>query len=139
MKSIQIKDSYDVWLPRDQQWYANQESYLHYAEKNASFVLHRSWLSIHIEWWLHNIGYYITKPFIKNEKIKAYNLRFQHVDLEERFCGQKKEKDSEKTGHWCISPNGWYPYCSVCYHEPKGGETTKYCPNCGIKMKEERK
>ena len=63
MKSIQIKDSYDVWLPRDQQWYANQESYLHYAEKNASFALRRSWLSIHIEWWLHNIGYYITKPF----------------------------------------------------------------------------
>ena len=84
MKSIQIKDSYDVWLTRDQRWYANQESYIKYAEKDAAFLLHRSWISIHIEWWLHNIGYYITKKFIKNEKMKEYNLRFKNVDLEER-------------------------------------------------------
>ena len=82
MKSIQIKDSYDVWLPRDQRWYANQESYVEYAEMDAAFLLHRSWLSIHIEWWLHNIGYYITKPF---NKLKKYNLRFKDVDLEERI------------------------------------------------------
>ena len=82
MKSIQIKNSYDVWLPRDHRWYANRESYEKYAEKDAAFLLHRSWLSIHIEWWLHNIGYYITKPF---DKLKKYNLRFKDVDLEERI------------------------------------------------------
>lgn len=85
MKSIQIKDSYDIWLPRDHKWYANQESYNKYAEKDASRLLHRSWTGIYIEWWLHNIGYYITKPFVKNEKIKSYNLRFKDVDLEERI------------------------------------------------------
>ena len=82
MKTIQIKDSYDIWLPRDHKWYANREAYGKYAEKNASHLLHRSWLSIHIEWWLHNIGYYITKPF---DKLKKYNLRFKDVDLEERI------------------------------------------------------
>ncbi len=84
MKSIQIKDSYDVWLPRDHRWYANRESYLKYGEHKANICLHCSWISIHIEWWLHNICYYMTKPFIKNEKMKAYNLRFKDVDLEER-------------------------------------------------------
>ena len=34
-----------------------------------------------IEWWLHNIGYYLTLPFVKNAKIKALNERFKHVDL----------------------------------------------------------
>lgn len=84
MKSIQIKDSYDVWLPRDHKWYANQESYIKYADKDASHLLRRSWISIHIKWWLYNIGYYITKKFIKNENMRVYNLLFKDIELEEK-------------------------------------------------------
>jgi hypothetical protein len=45
--------------------------------------LNRSYRSMYIEWILHNIGYYITLPFIKNEKIKNINERCKHVDLDE--------------------------------------------------------
>lgn len=41
----------------------------------------RKYTLLILEWWAHNIGYYITLPFIKNPKIKALNERFKHVDL----------------------------------------------------------
>ena len=37
-------------------------------------------------------------------------------------------------GQWIISSDGYYPYCSECKVEPKNGEMTNYCPNCGAKM-----
>lgn len=37
-------------------------------------------------------------------------------------------------GRWKISCDGYYPYCSVCREEPKGGTMTPYCPNCGARM-----
>ena len=39
-----------------------------------------------------------------------------------------------KTGHWIISSDGYYPYCSECKSEPKSGEMTDFCPSCGAKM-----
>lgn len=36
---------------------------------------------------------------------------------------------------WEICSDGYYPYCSACNTEPKGGEMTDYCPSCGAKMK----
>lgn len=42
-------------------------------------------------------------------------------------------------GEWIICCDGYYPYCSVCKKEPKHGEMTNYCPNCGAKMDGERK
>lgn len=39
-------------------------------------------------------------------------------------------------GKWVISSDGYYPYCSECKSEPKNGEMTDYCPNCGAKMME---
>ena len=44
------------------------------------------------------------------------------------------EINSVQHGEWKISCDGYYPYCSVCREEPKGGNMTKYCPNCGVKM-----
>ena len=38
-------------------------------------------------------------------------------------------------GHWIISCDGYYPYCSNCKEEPKGG-MSKFCPNCGAEMSE---
>lgn len=37
-------------------------------------------------------------------------------------------------GRWIISSDGYYPYCWDCKARPKGGNMTKYCPNCGAKM-----
>ena len=42
-------------------------------------------------------------------------------------------------GRWIICSDGYFPYCSECKTEPKHGEMTNYCPNCGAKMDEERK
>lgn len=46
---------------------------------------------------------------------------------------------TEREGCWLINPDGWYPYCSKCRYEPKNGELTNFCPNCGAKMKGEKK
>lgn len=40
-----------------------------------------------------------------------------------------------KPAHWEINPDGYYPYCSNCKTEPKGGEMTDHCPKCGAYMK----
>ena len=40
-------------------------------------------------------------------------------------------KEVRRRGHWCISPDGWYPYCSECHEEPKDGIRTSACPHCG--------
>lgn len=35
-----------------------------------------------LEWWLHNIGYYMTLPFINNNNFLAHiNLHCKDVDL----------------------------------------------------------
>ena len=39
-------------------------------------------------------------------------------------------------GKWVICSDGYYPYCSECKEEPKGGNMTSYCPNCGATMEE---
>lgn len=35
-------------------------------------------------------------------------------------------------GKWIISSDGYYPYCSECWKEPK--EISEFCPHCGAKM-----
>lgn len=40
----------------------------------------------------------------------------------------------ERTAHWDISCDGYYPYCSACRKEPPGREMSRYCPNCGRRM-----
>ena len=63
-KHIQIRYSYRIWNPR----------------KMVELMGDKSLLLI-IEWWLHNIGYYLTRPYIDAPRIKALNDRFKHVDL----------------------------------------------------------
>lgn len=48
----------------------------------------------------------------------------------------KQELKADK-GRWIISSDGYYPYCSKCKKEPPGKIMTKYCSNCGAKMKYE--
>ena len=43
-------------------------------------------------------------------------------------------REAVRHGRWLIDPDGYYPYCSGCREEPKGGVMTNYCPNCGARM-----
>ena len=77
-KHIQIKDSYKIW----------KESTM-----TSSILLalgecpDMDWfMGIHgdlliMEWWIHNIGYYLTKPLVFIPFFKSLNLRFKDVDL----------------------------------------------------------
>lgn len=49
----------------------------------VSKELNRTYQSMYVEWWLHNIGYYITKPFCFIELIRKINVRFRDVDINE--------------------------------------------------------
>ena len=76
-KHVQIKNSYNTW---------RRTAMVNAIFLAADFVPDITWMVMHtpilvIEWWIHNIGYYLTLPFIKNPKIKALNERFKHVDL----------------------------------------------------------
>lgn len=85
MKNIHIENSYNEWSTTMMWAMINTECYDKYHIFFADEVLNRSYRGMYIEWWLHNIGYWVTLPFIKNEKIKALNTRFKHVDLEEHL------------------------------------------------------
>ena len=63
-KHIQIKNSYRIWNPTKMKELMGDTS-----------------LALIIEWWLHNIGYYLTRRYIDAPRIKALNDRFKHVDL----------------------------------------------------------
>ena len=64
-KHIQIKDSYNTWNPNEMEKQTKSKSLL-----------------LVIEWWLHNIVYWLTKPFTKNTTIKSINDRSKDVDLD---------------------------------------------------------
>ena len=68
---IQIQRSFNVWSPK--------QMILHIKMRTPLYVKN---YNIYIaEWFLHNIGYYVTLPFIKNEYIKHINIRCRDVDL----------------------------------------------------------
>ena len=83
MKSIHIENSYNIWSTTKMWTLISVECYKQYDDIFADEVLNRSYTGMYIEWYLHNIGYWLTLPFVKKEKIKTFNERFKHVDLEE--------------------------------------------------------
>ena len=85
-KYLHIENSYNVWAPRKMRFLMLKEAFRKYptAEDTVSLLLNRSLRSIYIEWWLHNIGYYLTKPFCRYDWFARLNKRFKDVDLEER-------------------------------------------------------
>ena len=85
MKSIQIKDSYNVWSRNYMTCLIMQETATKYHSPFSNEVLNRSWRGMYTEWYLHNIGYWLTLPFIKNEYFNELNTRFKHLDLEEHI------------------------------------------------------
>ena len=79
-KSIQIIDSYRIWKPSAMKNFIQVSVYLKYRSLSPEELLNRSYLSMYIEWWLHNIGYYLTRNIAIFDVI---NLRCKDVDLEE--------------------------------------------------------
>ena len=44
----------------------------------------------------------------------------------------RAEEPAEKTAHWDINTDGFYPFCSHCGEAAQ--RMTPHCPNCGAKM-----
>ena len=80
---IKIKDSYSIWSPKTMKTLIKNAAIDKYGFDNAPDLLNRNYISMYIEWWMHNVGYYITKPFCFNDAIYKINLRFKDVDLVE--------------------------------------------------------
>ena len=83
LRNLHINNSYNVWLTSTMLNKINETCDRTYGTRFADKVLNRTYRGMYIEWYLHNIGYFITIPFIKNRAIKSLNERFKHVDLEE--------------------------------------------------------
>ena len=84
MKNLHINDSYNTWSISEMKRKINETALERYGEFDSiKTLLNRTYKSMYIEWWLHNIGYYITKPFCHIESIQKINLRCKDVDLEE--------------------------------------------------------
>ena len=75
---IQIKDSYKIWKPFKMECLIFCK--LYHIVANINFTI-TNYNSLFVEWWIHNIGYYLTKPFTFIPWVKALNLRFKDVDL----------------------------------------------------------
>ena len=63
MKNIHINDSYNIWSTSDMRSILDDECFNQLGSCSPEVILNRSYHSMYIEWWLHNIGYYGTKPF----------------------------------------------------------------------------
>lgn len=71
-KHVQIKNSYNVWSPKRM---------VSIIRDTAGFMPGGHKLPLIIEWWLHNICYWLTIAFIFIPAIKKINLRAKDVDL----------------------------------------------------------
>jgi hypothetical protein len=83
MKNLHIIDSYKIWS------YSKIKLSILISAKNIyntnkpCELLNRTYHGMYIEWILHNIGYYITKPLCFFKLFKLINLKCKDVDLEE--------------------------------------------------------
>ena len=89
MKNLHIQNSYKIWNIDEMYDTIQYASFIRYGDSDAADVLNRTYRGMYIEWYLHNIGYYLTLPLTKNESIKKLNLRFKDLDLEEHLKNEK--------------------------------------------------
>ena len=72
-KHLQYKNSYKIWNPIEM---------IDYVMIDIGFrPKHLYKLNIVLEWWAHNIGYYITLHFTDCKKLERINRRCKDVDL----------------------------------------------------------
>jgi hypothetical protein len=89
MKNLHIKNSYKIWSTGKMRALVEERCQVVYGTIDVEATLNRSYCSLYTEWWLHNVGYYLTKPFCFNKKVLALNLRLKDIDLEERTARKK--------------------------------------------------
>lgn len=82
MKSIQIRDSYRLWKHSAMKNFIQFACSIKYHSLDPEELLNRSYQSMYIEWWLHNIGYYLTRNI---PLFKSITERCKDVDLEEHI------------------------------------------------------
>ena len=82
-KNLHILDSYKVWITKRMDYLIHLSATATYNAFDVDELLNRTMRSMYIEWWIHNIGYYLTKPLCHIPFFKALNKRFKDVDLEE--------------------------------------------------------
>ena len=82
-KNIHINNSYLIWSTNQMWSEIIHTCHIRYGSLEADKVLNRSYSGMYIEWWIHNIGYYLTLLFPHNKQMNALKERFKHVDLEE--------------------------------------------------------
>lgn len=80
MNNLHIENSYNIWTCREMDLSIYNTCFRNYSTYEVTKVLNRPYFTLYIEWWLHNIGYYLTKPF---NSLNHLNLRFKDVDLNE--------------------------------------------------------
>jgi hypothetical protein len=85
MKNLHFENSYNIWDSAAMKEMLIEKCYAIYGEANVARVLNRSYFSMFIEWWLHNIGYYFTLPLCKHNFFRKLNLRFKDVDINEHI------------------------------------------------------
>lgn len=85
MKNIHIENSYNTWRKYDMFVKITTKCKEAYGGYLADKILNRSYCGMYIEWWVHNIGYWMTLPFTRYSTVKRVNERFKHVDLEEHI------------------------------------------------------
>lgn len=83
MKSIHIENSYQTWRPQTMLELIMDECVEKYDSPFANEILNRSWAGMYVEWWLHNIGYYLTRWMRAWSFMSEINDRCRCVDLEE--------------------------------------------------------
>ena len=80
--SIQIENSYKTWRPWAMKIDMAEVAYDKYQMFDVQLLLRRKLWTLYVEWWLHNIGYWITKPFSGRGWLGTINSRCKDVDLE---------------------------------------------------------
>lgn len=83
MKNIHIENSYNIWDKFKMKSIIDKKCFEQYNSQMSEVQLNRPYGSMYIEWWLHNVGYYITKPFCSIEFFNKINLRCRDVDINE--------------------------------------------------------
>lgn len=54
------------------------------------------------------------------------------VDAVKRRWNTRAEEPAEKTAHWDINTDGFYPFCSHCGEAAQ--HMSPFCPNCGYRL-----
>lgn len=78
MNNLHIVDSYKIWTVYRMRGKIYGCCFMTYQSYEVEKILNRPFWTLYVEWWLHNIGYYVTKPF---KSLESCTLRFKDVDL----------------------------------------------------------